>query len=208
MNRSLAIHTEHGPLYGQLDLIERPGGLVLLARARHVPLDAVLAERLNEAGFSSLRMELLTSQEAQFVDATHNVPRLAQRLTDLLELVQRDGDMAGLSLAILANGDTTPAALRAAARRDRQVLALACHGGLIDRAGREALNCLKAPLLVLFDAGDDDARTAFQRALPYLGQAPAECTLAMGDDPVDALAPWLRNCLPDPTAGEILDFSA
>ena len=79
-------------------------------------------------------------------------------------LIRRDGDMEVLPLAIFATGDTSPAAIRAAAQRDTQVQALACHGGLIDRAGLEALKYLSAPLLMLFDAEDRIGPLAAERA--------------------------------------------
>jgi hypothetical protein len=84
---------------------------------------ASLRQILSREDFAVLTMELLTSQEAQFVDATQNVPRLTQRLLDLLDLIRQDGDMQDLPLAIFATGDSCPAAVRVAAQRDTQVKA-------------------------------------------------------------------------------------
>ena len=195
MNRSLSIHTPHGPLHGQLELPESPRGLVLLARAHHAPVDAVIAASFIADDYATLTMELLSSQEAQFVDATQNVPRLTQRLLDVLDLIRQDGDMQDLPLAIYATGDSCPAALRAAAQRDTQVQALACHGGLIDRAGLQALKLMVAPLLSIFDEDDDLGKIAFQRAASYLGCPHQMHVLKIGEDPVSAAANWFSSHL-------------
>lgn len=195
MKRSLSLHTPHGYLHGQLDRPNTPRGLILLARAHHVPVDAVIAAHLAEHGFAILSMELLTSQEAQFADATQNVPRLTQRLLDILDFIHHDGDMEDLPLAILATGDSSPAALRAAAQRDAQVLALACHGGLIDRAGKQALNLLVAPLLMLFDGDDESEENAYQRAAIYLGGIHQMHRLGIGGNLTMPVAEWFSRYL-------------
>ncbi len=115
MKRSLSIHTPHGAMHGQLDLPDMPRGLVLLARSHHTAVDPIIAANFVTHNFAVLTMELLTTQEARFVDATQNVPRLTQRLLDLLDLIRQDGDMQDLPLAIFASGDCSPAAIRVAA---------------------------------------------------------------------------------------------
>ena len=196
INRTITIQTPHGPLHGQLERPDAPRGIILLARAHHAPIDTLIAESLTWHGYAIFSGELLSSQEARFTDATQNVPRLTQRLLDILDLIRHDGDMQNLPLAIFANGDTTPAAIRAAAQRDTQVKALACHGGLVDHAGRQALELLVAPLLMLFDANDEFAPAAFRRASGYLSCPHEMQTLATGEDPVIRIAEWLERLLP------------
>ena len=190
MNRDISLHTLHGLLHGQLELPDHPRGLVLLARPHHAPVDTVIAANLAGRGYAVLAMELLSTQEAHFADATQNVPRLTQRLLDILELILHDGDMQDLPLAIVASGDATPAVIRAAARRDTQVKVLACHGGIVDRAGLEALNLLAAHLLMLFDPDDSIGKTAFQRAASHLGTVYETHTLNVGEDPAMHVAAW------------------
>ena len=164
MIRDITLHLPHGPLHGQFCAPETPRGLVLIVRAHHTPADAALAEQFANQGYATLTVELLSLQEAQFADATQNVPRLATRLLDFLDLARQDGDMQSLPLYLMASGDTTPAAIRAAAQRDTQIWALACHGGIVDRAGLQALQLLVAPLVMLFDADDELGPQAFTRA--------------------------------------------
>lgn len=191
MNRSLAIHTAHGSLHGQLELPDMPSALILLARAHHAPVDAIISAKLAARGYAILNMELLTTQEAQFVDATQNVPRLSQRLLDILDLIRQDAEIQDLPLAIYASGDATPAAIRAAAQRDQQVNVVAGHGGIIDRAGLQALKLLVAPLLMLFDGDDDFGQIAFKRAAPHLNCHHEMQLLSAGEDPVIRVAAWI-----------------
>ncbi len=191
MNRNITIHTPHGPLHGQLDRPDNARGLILLARSHHAAVDTIIAANLAARGYAIFAMELLTTQEAQFVDATQNVPRLTQRLIDIFDLIRHDGDMEELPLAVFASGDATPAAIRAAAQRDTQVKALACHGGLIDRAGLQALKLLVAPVLMLFDADDEIGKTAYLRASSYLDAIHEMHSLDIAEDPVIRVASWL-----------------
>lgn len=195
MNRTLAIHTAHGQLYGQLDLPESALGLIILARTHHAPADTAIAEKLTEHGYAVLTMELLSSQEAHFVDATQNVPKLTQRLLEILDLIRRDGDMQNLPLGIFAIGDATPAVIRAAAQRDTQVKVLACQGGMIDGAGLQALKALMAPLLMVFNADDGIADAANQRAASYLPASHETHRLDPGEDPLMSVITWFSRHL-------------
>lgn len=195
MKRDLLIQTPHGQLHGQLELPDQPRGLILLARAHHAPVDAVIAANLAGRGYAILNMELLSAREAQFSDATQNVPRLSQRLLDIIDLIRSDGDMQDLPLAILASGDATPAAIRTAARRDTQVKVIAGHGGLIDRAGLQALELLVAPLLMLFDPADRLGEAAYRRALIHLKGVHEMHLLHAGEDPMARIATWFSQYL-------------
>jgi len=195
MNRHITLQTPHGSLHGQLERPDFPRGLILLARSHHVPLDTVTTARLAAQGYAVFVMELLSAHELQFADATQNVPRLALRLIDNLDMIRNDGDMQDLPLGIIASGDITPAAIRAAAQRDAQVKAVVCHGGLIDRAGVQALDLLVAPLLMLFDADDIIGETSYQRATSHLRCIHERRVLEISEDPVLPVAAWFSKHL-------------
>ncbi len=191
MIRHIHLKTPHGTLLGRLDRPDDPRCLILVARSHHVPGDAELAQHLAELGDAVLSMELLTTQELQFADATQNVPRLSQRPIEILDLIRIDGDMENLPLGIFAAGDIAPAAIRAAAQRDAQVKAIACHGGLIDRAGLQALDLLAGPLLMLFDADDDIGPAAYHRAGNHLHGPHEMHWLAAHEDGMVRATTWL-----------------
>lgn len=193
MIRHIALHTPHGSLHGQLNRPEYPRGLILIARAHRVPDDDPMIANLAAEGYAILAMDLLTTHELQFADATQNVPRLAQRLLDILDLIRHDGDMQDLPLGIYANGDASPAAIRCAAQRDIQVKALVCHGGLIDRAGLQSLELLVAPMLMISEHDDALSLAAYQRAIPYLGGMHQKLVLGPGDHPLGGVTDWFAR---------------
>lgn len=190
MNRNLTIQTPHGTLHGEIVLPAEAHATILLARSHHSPVDAMLSANLAKRGYAVLSMDLLTMHEAQFADATQNVPRLAQRLLDILDLARRDETLASLPFAIFATGDAGPAAIRTAAQRDTQILALACHGGLVDRAGKQALEFLRAPILMLGDAGDDAVKASYDLARPHFSAHHEFHRLEPAEDPTPRVAAW------------------
>ncbi len=195
MNRHITLHSPHGTLRGYLERPDLPSGLILVARAHLGPADTALASELSTQGVAVLIMELLTATEIQFADAMQNVPRLTQRLIDILDLIRNDGDMEQLPLGIYVSGDLAPAAIRAAAQRDCQISAVACHGGLIDRAGGQALDLLLAPLLILLDTDDALGLTASHRAASHLHNDHQIRLLQPGEGPLSQASAWLIHRL-------------
>lgn len=195
MIRHIVLHTPHGSLHGQFERPDNPRGLILIAHSHRVPDDAALLASLAANGFALLSMDLLSAHELQFADATQNVPRLAQRLLDVLDLIRNDGDMQDLALGIHASGDATPAAVRCAAQRDIQVKVLVCDGGLVDRAGLQALALLAAPLLMRVDHDDLPAAAAYRRAAAHLNGEHQLRLLAAGDHPLAEVTAWFTEHL-------------
>lgn len=195
MKRDFNLATPHGLLAGELTLPAAPRGLVLLPAVQPTPLDRLVAAHLAEDGYALLFLPLLTSADAAFPDAAHNVPLLARRLTEALDLMRRDGDTESLPLGLFAPAHATPAAIRAAARRDLQVRALACHGGLPDLAGVQHLELLAAPLLMLADSEDTAATASFRRSTPHLSAAHELHRLAPGENPAGPIARWFGQYL-------------
>lgn len=167
---ALTILSEHGPLHGQLKLLAESRGLVVLAHAA-TTLDAreeIVAALLRDAGLSTLNIDLLSRQEERFADACHNVPLLARRLVDFLTLLKNRmllGEIATQPLALFATNATSPVAVRVAALRDHDIVALACRDGLIDLAGTLYLRSLEAPLLLLVEERDAQHLASSRRAL-------------------------------------------
>lgn len=195
MNREISLATDRGPLRGRLAIPSGARGLVLLPQLHGLPPDRVLAATLALGDHAVLTMDLLTAREAQFPDACHNVPLLTRRLIEALDLLRQDGDTALLPVGLFAQAHVTPAALRAAARRDAQVRAVACHGGLVDLAGVQNLRLLAAPLLMLVDTDDGVAAAAFQRAEKYISAPHLLLRPSPMDDPGSPVARWFGEDL-------------
>ncbi|MFO1404985.1 MAG: hypothetical protein U1E96_10440 [Azonexus sp.] len=167
MKRDISFPTGHGRLAGLLEAPTSARGLVLAA-SLHASSNANTIAAAHARQYACLVLHLLTGQEIAFADNAHNVPLLADRLLQVLELVATDPDTAELPLAIFAEAAVTPAAVRVAARRDRQIRCLACHGGLIDGAGLQYLEVLSSPVLMLADIEDEVSASSFRRAATHL----------------------------------------
>lgn len=192
MNRELSILLPYGRLQGQLERSDANRGLILMVRARPAASDGALAANLVSRGYAVLHFALLTAQEAQFPDAGMNIPKLTQRLLKILEMIRFDAELQDWPLAILASGEASPVAIRAAAQRDTQVKVLVCLGGLADRAGRESLQALTTPLLMLIDPEEPLARQAYERASAYLRGE--HQSVDLGDEgPAAPLASWFSR---------------
>ena len=166
----LSIPSEHGLLHGRLTLVAAATGLVILVEdcAGQDARNEVLAGRFRLAGLSTLSIDLLARQEAHFADVHNNVPLLAKRLLDFLELIRKRmliGELAAQPLGLWAADATSPAAVRVAALRDHDIAALVCRGGLIDLAGMLYLRTLAAPLLVLIEETEVRLVASNRRAL-------------------------------------------
>lgn len=191
MNRHLTLPTPHGPLIGQLTRPPQPHALILIANPAAEATTGQSLLPFAEQGLAILELNLLTPQETHYADASQDVHRLTQRLILALDFIRGDGDTADLPLAIIAIGDATPAAIRAATQRDQQVQAVIAYGGLIDRAGRQALEWLSAPLLMLFTAEDEVGRQAFARAQSHFNTPSEVHQLADGDGGTALINDWL-----------------
>ena len=167
---TLTVPSEHGPLHGQLELLNKSCGLVVLAHAATTldEREEIVAAVFREAGLSTLNVDLLSRQEAHFVDASHNVPLLAKRLLDFLALLKTRmwlGEIATQPLGLHAANATSPVVVRVAALRDHDIAAVACRDGLIDLAGVLYLRSLEAPLLLLVEDSDEQHLASSRRAL-------------------------------------------
>ena len=162
-------------VYGRLALPENPRDLLLLAHPGFATVDDENRDFLLGQGHALLNCALLDEGEIRYPDAERNVFRLTERLLQALAHLLRQPALKALPLALCAYDAATPAALRAAVQRDRQVTAIAACGGEIDRAGGEALRYLGQPLLLLHAPDDAAALAAHARAARHLR---TPCTLA------------------------------
>ena len=183
-----SLRSEHGLLHGQLDLRPAAVGLVVLAHASETldTPDTLLARDFHRFGLSTLSVDLLSHREERYADVHHDVPRLTRRLLGFLDLLREridQGEIEAQAIGLHATHDASPAAVRAAALRDRAIAALVCRGGLIDLAGTLYLHALASPLLILAE-DDDQTHTASNRRALREVSCPRELRLipAIGND--------------------------
>lgn len=150
-------------LDGDLMVPERARGAVLFAHgsgsSRHSPRNRRVAAALQEAGYATLLMDLLTGPEEE-VDARtrelrFDIPRLAARLTSAADWLADQEDTAALSLATFGASTGAAAALITAADRPERVQLVISRGGRPDLAG-DALARVRAATLLIIGGNDPE----------------------------------------------------
>jgi putative phosphoribosyl transferase len=124
------------------------GSSRLSPRNRHV------ARALNEAGFATLLLDLLTPREEVDRANVFDIPLLAQRLVAATQWLRRQPETAQLALGYFGASTGSAAALLAAAELRAGVCAVVSRGGRPDLA-RERLAEVVAPVLLIVGGADE-----------------------------------------------------
>ena len=161
-------------LDGDLIIPSTPSGTVVLAHgsdsSRHSAHNRHMARALNEAGFATLLMDLLTVEE-EVVDVltSHqrfDIPFLAERLIAATDWLAGHPQIGRLPLGHFGASTGAAVALLAAARRTDRVETIVSRGGRPDLAG-PALRAVRAPTLLIVGGNDPQMlelnREAFAR---------------------------------------------
>jgi putative phosphoribosyl transferase len=218
IRRSVEVPTSAARLAGDLVVPGAARGVVLFAHgggsSRHSPRNQQVARALQEAGFGTLLMDLLTEAEER-VDARtrqlrFDVGLLTGRLTDAADWLGRAAGTAGLPLATFGASTGAAAALVTAADRSEQVRAVVSRGGRPDLAGA-ALARVQAPTLLVVGGADQQVLGLNRDAAARL-TAEHELVVVPGathlfpepgalEQVVDRTVAWLDRWLPPSSAG-------
>lgn len=158
------VHIETGAVLmeGDLHLPGQPSGLVLFVQGsggRHVSSrNRAVAKALEEAGFGTLLLDLLTQAEeasdARAAEDRFTIDRLGERAIATIDWLGSRDDLRRRPLVLLGASTDAAAAMIAAAARPAVTAAVVSHGGRPDLAP-EALGNVQAPSL--FIVGGEDA---------------------------------------------------
>jgi dienelactone hydrolase len=146
------------------DLVVPPlaEGIVLFAHgsgsSRFSPRNRAVATELNSAGFATLLLDLLTPSEER-LDATTGALRfdvhlLARRLTLATDWLASRSETSDLDIGYFGASTGAAAALIAAAHNPDVVRAIVSRGGRPDLAGRQVLDAVRAPTLLIVGGSD------------------------------------------------------
>ncbi len=201
-------------LEGSLHLPAQAQGIVLFAHgsgsSRHSPRNLMVAQALNNAGFATLLMDLLTEEEEHVDNETHHlrfdIALLAQRLAGAVDWLTRQADTRPLNIGLFGASTGSAAALSAAALRPSLVSAIVSRGGRPELAG-SALPLVRAATLFIVGSGDAQVLAFNQEAMSRL-QCPNRLEIVPGashlfEEPgaleiVARLASdWFTDCLID-----------
>ena len=184
--RTVRIAVGHPALEGDLSVPAHARGVVLFghgsgssrfsARNKHV------AAMLQESGFATLLMDLLTPNEEELDrrsgDYRFDIGRLAERLVGAAEWLASSDATAALALSMFGASTGGGAALVAAAELPDRVAAVVSRGGRPDLAG-DALEQVVAPTLLIV-GGNDEVVLELNRAALARLRAPARLEVIPG----------------------------
>jgi putative phosphoribosyl transferase len=162
-------------LSGDLVLPERASGIVLFAHgsgsSRHSPRNRYVAGVLQQSGFATLLLDLLTAAEEEVDTSTgylrFDIHLLAQRLLRATDWLHGAPETRSLPIAYFGASTGAGAALVAAAERPSLIEAVVSRGGRPDLAG-PALSRVKSPTLLIVGGDDHTVIRLNQKAMGEL----------------------------------------
>ncbi|MGH8526140.1 MAG: dienelactone hydrolase family protein [Gammaproteobacteria bacterium] len=152
---------ENVVLQGSLTLPPNAHGMILFAHgsgsSRHSPRNRYVAGMLQNDGFGTLLMDLLTYEEEESELRTRhlrfNIPLLARRLSAAATWVSNAERTSGLAIGYFGASTGAAAALLAASGSRAPICAVVSRGGRPDLAG-DHLPLVRSPTLLIV-GGDD-----------------------------------------------------
>lgn len=163
-------------LDADLGIPETLRGVVVFAHgsgsSRRSPRNRQVADALQEAGFATVLLDLLTEEEgaldARTRELRFDIDLLAARLAGAVDWVATRDDLAARPVATFGASTGAAAALIVAAQRPQAVHAVVSRGGRVDLAG-EALNDVQAPCLFIVGGNDATVLDLNKQAAARLG---------------------------------------
>jgi putative phosphoribosyl transferase len=153
------IATDSVKMEGMLELPEDAAGIVLFAHgsgsSRLSPRNNYVAGVLREAKIGTLLMDLLTPQEDQVYRTRFDISLLTRRLLDAVNWVRQYDPTRSLTIGLFGASTGAASALQVAALLQSDIKAVVSRGGRPDLAGREMLEKVTAPTLLIVGGLDD-----------------------------------------------------
>ena len=169
LERAVRVPTDGVMLDGDLAVLsaapDEIRGVVLFAHgsgsSRHSPRNRRVAGVLQELGWATLLLDLMTAEEENVDLRTRelrfDIPRLAARLTGAVDWLAQQHDTADLPLALFGASTGAAAALVTAAERPERVRLVISRGGRPDLAA-DVLTRVQAPTLLIVGERDPQVR--------------------------------------------------
>ncbi|MFA6603992.1 MAG: alpha/beta hydrolase, partial [Patescibacteria group bacterium] len=126
-------------LPGRLLVPDRARGVIVFAHGsgsgKESPRNILVAARLNETGFATLLLDLLTAGEKEnYRQNVFDLDLLTARLDLAVDWVLAAPELRGLPIGLAGASTGAAAALNVAARRGRAIAAIVSRGGRPDLA--------------------------------------------------------------------------
>ena len=157
-------------------------GLIIFAHGsgsgRFSPRNNHVAGALQDAGFATLLLDLLTPEEEGYRPNVFDIPLLASRLVEATDWAEGTASLHGVPIGYFGASTGAGAALLAAAQADGRIRAVVSRGGRPDLAGA-ALARVKAPTLLLVGSLDAPVIDLNRQAQGLL-RCPSELAIVTG----------------------------
>jgi dienelactone hydrolase len=145
-------------LEGMLVVPERAKGIVLFAHgsgsSRHSSRNNFVAQNLNDVGYATLLMDLLTKQEDVIYENRFDIDLLTWRLARATQWIMEEPHCSSLAIGFFGASTGAAAALNAAATLGSAIGAVVSRGGRPDLA-MDALVHVQSPTLLIVGGLDD-----------------------------------------------------
>ncbi|MFW2513746.1 dienelactone hydrolase family protein [Demequina sp. SO4-13] len=160
-SREIPLPVDGGVVVGDLAVPASARAVVVFAHgsgsSRHSARNRRVAEHLQEAGYATLLMDLLTDKEEREDLVTRqwrfDIALLGTRLVNAVDHLAQLGDTSGLPVAAFGASTGAAAALDAAAMRPARVRAVVSRGGRPDLATQD-LSTVSSPTLLIVGGED------------------------------------------------------
>jgi dienelactone hydrolase len=154
----VAIPVDGVSLDGMLVVPERAKGVVLFVHgsgsSRLSPRNNFVADNLNDAGYGTLLIDLLTKQEDAKYENRFDIDLLTWRLERVTQWLMEEPHCSALGIGYFGASTGAAAALNAAATLGPAIGAVVSRGGRPDLA-MEALADVRSPTLLIVGSLDD-----------------------------------------------------
>lgn len=158
-------------LEGMLKIPQNAKGIVLFSHgsgsSRLSPRNNFVADLLNQAGFATLLIDLLSKREDQVYQTRFNIDLLTERLALVVQWLKVQPETKHLSIGLFGASTGAAAALELAALKGNEIKAVVSRGGRPDLAMGE-LDKVTAPALLIVGGNDFGVIELNQKAFDRL----------------------------------------
>lgn len=168
--RHVTVEISDAALAGDMATPSECRGIILFAHgsgsSRLSPRNRSVAEALNNQGFATLLLDLLTPDEERADESTRelrfDIALLTRRLSEVVDWLGATEEAAELPVGLFGASTGAAAALGTAVRRPDRVGAVVSRGGRVDLAP-DGLAEIRAPVLMIAGSADEPiVRISFQ----------------------------------------------
>jgi putative phosphoribosyl transferase len=150
---------------------ERLDGIVVFAHGsgsgRRSPRNQLVANVLNQHGFATLLVDLLTPAEQFIVSKRFDIPLLTTRLSEVVYWIRSDSRVRAQAIGLFGASTGAAAALRVAAIMNPHISCVVCRGGRTDLTGN-LIQKVRAPTLLIVGGEDKEVLTINHKTIDEL----------------------------------------